>query len=101
MRRPCADAVPGLKRKPDSPFTGRWRIVSMDAWDVKYMEEEGPALIEFGADQMGEFQFGLTSGNIGYPITERGRQPAVEWIWDGIDEMDPCTGRRTGVWHGK
>jgi hypothetical protein len=33
------------KRNPDSPFTGRWRIVSMDEWDVDYVEEEGPAFI--------------------------------------------------------
>ncbi len=65
----------------------------MDEWDVEYMEEEGPAFIEFGADQMGEFRFGLTSGNIDYRITERGGQPAIEWTWEGMDEMDPCMGR--------
>jgi hypothetical protein len=81
------------KPKPGSPFTGRWQIVSMDEWDVDWMEEEGPAFIEFGAGQMGEFRFGLTSGSIDYRITERGEQPAVEWTWEGMDEMDPCTGR--------
>jgi len=31
------------KAKPKSPFTGRWRIVSMSAWDMHYIdaEEEG------------------------------------------------------------
>jgi hypothetical protein len=81
------------KPKPKSTFRGRWRIVSMDEWDVDYVEEEGPAFIEFEADQMGEFRFGLTSGNIDFRITERGGQPAVEWTWEGMDEMDPCTGR--------
>jgi len=85
------------KPKPKSPFTGRWHIVSMDAWDVDDMEEEGPAFIEFGADQMGEFWFGLTRGNIDYHITERGGQPAAEWTWEGMDEMDPCTGRGWAV----
>jgi hypothetical protein len=28
------------KRKPESPFTGRWRIVSMSAWDEDYIDEE-------------------------------------------------------------
>jgi hypothetical protein len=83
-----------------SPVTGRWRIVSMDEWDVSYVEEEGPAFIEFGADQMGEFRFGLTSGNIDYRITDRGGQPAVEWTWEGMDEMDPCTGRGWAVLDG-
>src|SRR5262249_43027701 len=84
------------KFKPKFPFAGRWHIVSMDEWDVDYMEE-GPAFIEFGADQMGEFRFGLTSGNIDYRITERGGQPAAEWTWEGMDEMDPCTGRGWAV----
>src|SRR6516165_2202457 len=60
-------------------------------------QEEGPAFIEFGADQMGEVQFGLTSGNIDYRLTERGGQPTVEWTWEGMDEMDPCTGRGWAV----
>jgi hypothetical protein len=85
------------KKKQESPFTGRWQIASMDEWDVNYVDEEGPAFIEFGADQMGEFRFGLTSGNIDYRITERGGNPAVEWTWEGMDEMDPCTGRGWAV----
>ena len=81
------------KAKPASPFTGRWQLVSTDGWDVGYVEEEGPAFIEFGDGQMGEFRFGLTSGHIDYRTTDRGGQPAVEWTWEGMDEMDPCTGR--------
>lgn len=81
------------KRKPRSTFTGRWRIVSMSAWDVDYFEEEGPAIIDFGTDQMGEFRFGLVSGSIDYRITQRDGKSAVEFSWEGMDEMDPCTGR--------
>jgi hypothetical protein len=65
------------RRHPTTSFTGRWRIVSMDEWDMDYVEGEGPAFIEFGADQMGEFQFGLTSGNTDYRITDRAGQPAA------------------------
>ena len=92
--------MPMGKKKQESSFTGRWQIVSMDEWDVDYMEEEGPAFIEFGADQLGEFRFGLTSGNIDYRITERGGNPAIEWTWEGMDEMDPCTGRGWAVLEG-
>jgi hypothetical protein len=88
------------RKQRASPFTGRWRIVSTDEWDGDYTEEEGPAFIEFGADQMGEFRFGLTSGNIDYRITDWGGQPAVEWTWEGRDEMDPCTGRGWAVLEG-
>jgi hypothetical protein len=82
--------------KPESPFKGRWRIVSMDEWDVG--EEEGPAFVKFGAARMGEFRIGgPTSGNIDYRFAERGGKPAVEWTWEGMDEMDPCTGRGWAV----
>src|SRR5262245_5620102 len=81
------------KRKAENPFAGRWRIVSMDQWDVEDAGEEGPACIEFGPDQSGEFRFGLTSGDIDYRLTERDGKPAAEWTWEGMDEMDPCTGR--------
>jgi hypothetical protein len=37
------------KRKPDSPFTDRWRITSMSAWDNDYLDEEEPAYIAFDA----------------------------------------------------
>ncbi len=87
--------------KAKSPFEGRWRIVSMDEWDVDDTVEEGPAFIEFGADRMGEFRFGLTSGHIDYRITDRGGRPAVEWTWEGMDEMDPCTGRGWAVLEGE
>ncbi len=72
----------------------------MDERGVDYVEEEGPAFIEFGADRMGEFRFGLTSGSIDYRITDRGGQPAAEWTWEGMDEMDPCTGRGWAVLEG-
>jgi hypothetical protein len=49
---------------------------------------------------MGEVQFGLTSGDIDYRITERSGQPAVEWTWEGRDEMDPCTGRGWAILEG-
>lgn len=88
------------KKKQQSLFTGRWHILSMGAWNLDYVKEEGPAFIDFGADRMGEFRFGLTSGNIDYRITERGGPPTVEWTWEGMDEMDPCTGRGWAVLEG-
>ena len=50
------------KRKPVSPFLGRWHIVSMSTWDDDYLNEEVQAFIEFREHEKGEFQFGLVSG---------------------------------------
>ena len=35
------------KAIPVSHLTGRWRIVSMSAWDDEYLDEEVEAYIEF------------------------------------------------------
>jgi hypothetical protein len=90
-----------MGKKHEPTFTGRWRIVSMDQWDVDYMEQEGPAIIEFGAEQTGEFRFGITSGTIDYRITERRGQPTAEWTWEGIDEIGALHGPGLGRSRGR
>src|SRR5262249_36085892 len=44
------------KPKPPSPITGRWRIVSMSAWEDDYLDEEVQAFIEFEEKGSGSFQ---------------------------------------------
>jgi hypothetical protein len=81
------------KAKPPSPFTGRWRIVSMSAWEDDYLDEEEPAYIEFDDRGGGEFHFGYVHGNMDCRLGTRDGEPAVEWTWDGNAEMDPAQGR--------
>ena len=35
------------KPKPMNPFAGRWRIVSMSAWDQDFIDEEEEGFFEF------------------------------------------------------
>ena len=35
------------KPKPKSPFSGRWRIVSMSAWEQDFIDEEEEGYVEF------------------------------------------------------
>ena len=81
------------KKKQESPFTGLWHIASMSEWDEDYINEEVQAFIEFEPGGMGHFQFGLVSGNIDYLETQRDGKLAVEWSWEGMAEMDECSGR--------
>lgn len=67
------------KRK--NPFTGRWRIVSMEQYDQDYVDEEEDGYFEFTDRGWGDFHF----GNV---------PPAVEWSWDGNDGC--CPGPRLG-----
>ncbi len=50
------------KPKPEAPLHGRWRIVSMSAWEDEYLDEEVQAFFEFEETGRGSFhgsfQFG-------------------------------------------
>ena len=81
------------KPKPKSPFTGRWRIVSMSAWDEDFIDEEEEGFFEFDEKGGGEFHFGYVQGRMDCRLTTRDGEPALEWTWDGNDEMDPAQGR--------
>jgi hypothetical protein len=88
------------KSKSGSPFGGRWHIVSMTEWDEDYINEEVQAFIEFDAKGSGEFQFGYVQGSMDCRLTTRDGEPAVEWTWEGNDEMDPAMGRGWAVLKG-
>jgi len=83
------------KSKPKSPFTGRWRIVSMSAWEDDYLDEEVQAFIEFEEKGSGSFQFGYVQGLMDCRTTIREGKPGVELSWQGGVGADgtPLTGR--------
>ncbi len=86
--------------KPESPFAGRWRIVSMSAWDQSFIDEEEDGFFEFDEQGSGEFHFGYVHGRMDGRLTTRDGEPAVEWTWEGNDEMDPAQGRGWAVVKG-
>ena len=79
------------KRK--SKVVGRWRITSMTEWDQDFIDAEVPGYINFTKDFLGDFQFGYVRCGIDWRETERDGDPAVEFSFEGNDEMDPCSGR--------
>jgi hypothetical protein len=78
--------------KPMAPFEGRWRIVSMSAWDEDFIDEEEEGHFTFDGRGGGEFHFGYVHGHMNCRPGTRDGEPAVEWTWDGNDEMDPAHG---------
>ncbi len=90
------------RAKPESPCTGRWRIVSMSAWEDEYLDEEVQAFFEFEEQGSGSFQFGYIQGSMDCRTTNRDGKPAVEFSWEGGDDADgqPLTGRGWGVLEG-
>ena len=81
------------KSKPKKWVTGRWLIESMDQWDRDYIDAEVEGYFEFGARDSGDFQFGYVQGQIDYRLGERDGKSAVEFTWDGHDEMEAAQGR--------
>ena len=88
------------KRKPKSPIEGRWNIVTMTEWDEEFLHEEVQAFIEFSAKNTGEFHFGYVQGQMDCQATEKDGKPAVEFTWEGFDEMDPVLGYGWGAIEG-
>ena len=61
-------------------------------WDEDYFNMEVQAYLEVGPNNLGDFQFGLVSGDLdGYVEQESGKERFV-FTWEGQDEMDPVTG---------
>jgi len=91
------------KPKPESPLDGRWRIVSMSAWEDEYLDEEVQAFLEFEETGRGSFQFGYIRGLMDCRTTSRGGEPAVEFSWEGGDGADgtPLTGRGRAILQGE
>ncbi len=53
---------------------GRWSIDSMSMWDKDYIDEEVPGYFEFGADNLGSFQFGYVQSDVDYRAGRQARR---------------------------
>jgi len=73
-------------------YSGVWRITEMELWDEDYWNMEVKAFIKIDPKGMGEFQFGLVSGQIDGEIVEDGADERFEFTWEGNDECDPASG---------
>lgn len=67
---------------------GKWRIVTMPGYEADYPDMMGPAYILFDSAGRGEFAFGCVTGAL-YGAADA---EAVDFTWDGNDEMDEAFG---------
>jgi hypothetical protein len=67
---------------------GKWRITTMPDYVEDYPDMVEPAYILFGEGGSGEFAFGCVTGQ----IFGGGDTDAVEFSWDGNNEMEEASG---------
>jgi hypothetical protein len=84
-----------MPKKPS--ILGTWRITHMDEWDQEFVDAEVEGYVRIESDGDGEFQFGYVWGQMTCEFTQRDGKTAVEWSWEGNDEMDPASGRGWAV----
>ena len=73
----------------------------MEQWDQEFVDAEVEGFFAFEPKGNGEFQFGYVRGDIDYNEVFRDGKPAVEFTWDGNDEMDPAQGRGWAASNGE
>jgi len=82
-------------------YEGVWHIIEMDAWDEDYCNMEVQAFIQIGSNGIGNFQFGLVSGEMDGEIIKTGDTERFEFTWEGNDENDPVSGSGWLMFIGK
>lgn len=69
---------------------GKWRIVAMPNYEADYPDMVEPAYILFDGKGGGAFAFGCVTGAI--YSAGNSAATAVDFTWDGNDEMDEAGG---------
>lgn len=75
-----------------SKLAGTWHILEMSGWDADYINMEVQAYIRIGKNGIGEFQFGLVSGQVNGRFEKDADGPVFDFTWEGSDEGDDMSG---------
>lgn len=78
-----------MKKTLKKPLVGKWRIVHMDDFTKKDIDEEVPAFIEVESGGTGESQFILVRGAL---CGDFKNNEVFDFTWDGSDECDEASG---------
>ena len=88
------------KKKSLGKFVGLWHITEMEVWEADYFNMERQAYLEINSDGIGDFQFGLVTGQIDGEVEMSGNNERFSFTWDGSDELDPVSGSGWISLHG-
>ena len=79
-------------KKHKNTLEGYWHIQEMEAWDEDYFNMEVQAYFQINANSLGDFQFGLVSGQLDGEVDKTGEEEIFRFSWEGNDECDPASG---------
>ena len=82
-------------------ISGKYHIVEMEQWDEDYINMETRGYIQFSTNGTGDFHFGCVRAQIDCNFVERDGNSAVEFTFEGSDEMTPMSGRGWAALDGK
>jgi len=88
------------KKKSPVKFIGVWHITEMEMWDAEYFNMERQAYLEINSNGLGNFQFGLVTGQIDGEVEMSGNEERFAFTWEGSDELDPVSGSGWISLHG-
>jgi hypothetical protein len=80
------------KKKSPVKFVGVWHITEMEMWDAEYFNMERQAYLEINSNGLGNFQFGLVTGQIDGEIEMSGNEERFSFTWEGSDEGNSVSG---------
>lgn len=69
----------------------------MELWDRNDLDDITEAHLTFGKNGLGELEFLCVSADLDYRVGERGGRPAIEFSFQGEDELTPVSGRGWAV----
>ena len=78
-------------------FFGNWRIIETELWEQSDLDEIVEAHLTLGNHHLGAFAFLCVQADVDYRVVERDGLPAIEFSFEGEDEMDPVSGRGWAV----
>lgn len=73
-------------------FSGVWRIIETEVWDVDALDLVGPAQITFDEDELGYLRMIAIEAGVDYRVGERD-DDVCEFSFAGADEGTPISGR--------
>lgn len=69
----------------------------MELWEPNDLDEIAQAHLSLGKNGLGELAFLCVSADVDYRVVKRDGRPAIEFSFQGEDELDPVSGRGWAV----